>query len=327
MSSSRLADRAYRERRAALGDELAAGRSCAPRCSASGRTSSAPARWLASWRRASGAWRPRFAASSSPARRRRPSRCARRPSPTSWRWPSSTPMRPRAAPRPTWIDDPYGARALAVDGRLWGASSDLGRAARHRPRGLGGRGRRRDPGPRRAAQGLGAGGQHRRQRGRHQRDPGRVRPHRRPDRRRGRHHRRHGGREPEAARGDLRRGQRGGLRRPRAGRPRRRCSTPPSTTSAVASPTRSVAWRPPSDLADGCAPPPGPRRPPTCRDARSAARRLARGAAAAREIGLEEVAERGGRGRCAARASGSASPARRTCWRWRAGPASGSRPC
>ena len=25
----------------------------------------------------------------------------------------------------TWIDDPYGAKALAVDGRLWGASSDL----------------------------------------------------------------------------------------------------------------------------------------------------------------------------------------------------------
>ena len=25
----------------------------------------------------------------------------------------------------TWIDDPYGAQALAVDGRLWGASSDL----------------------------------------------------------------------------------------------------------------------------------------------------------------------------------------------------------
>ena len=34
-------------------------------------------------------------------------------------------MRPRAARRRTWIDDPYGAKALAVDGRLWGASSDL----------------------------------------------------------------------------------------------------------------------------------------------------------------------------------------------------------
>ena len=80
--------------------------SCARRCCASGRTSSAPARSRASWPRASA----RIAATLRSLVRAGPGgtgrRGAARPrSPISWRSRSSTPMRPRSARRSAWSED------------------------------------------------------------------------------------------------------------------------------------------------------------------------------------------------------------------------------
>ena len=190
----------------------AAGRSSGPRCSGSGRTSWEPARWPRSYRADLAGSAPRSERCSALALRRRPPKCARPPSQTSWRWPSSTRTpRPAAPPCPGWTTRSARGPSAWIPG--CGARRRARRSAHRRPRCVGRRRWRAHPAARRAAEGMGAGREHRRQRGRHQRGPRRLHAHRRPDRRRGRHHCRDRSRQPEAARGDLRRGKRRGVRR------------------------------------------------------------------------------------------------------------------